>query len=146
MKKQGKGWYKDYYEHAMAARGVKTKKCNVTNPMNTRSNRELLFGHFLTHTHNYQKSVGLENAKCEHDRLVKIMNKRGMSHNSPFKKTRPLQVSGIKTWDEGDTKIQKHILAKLYPGTNPKSYIGEKWKSLPNEMKRDIAAFKPEVE
>jgi len=62
------------------------RKCGVPNPMNTRSNKELLFGHSLTHTKNYQKSVGYQNAKCEHDRLVRKMKERGMHHNSPLKR------------------------------------------------------------
>jgi len=62
------------------------RKCGVPNPMNTRSNKELLLGHSLTHTRNYQRSVGFKNAKCEHDRLVGIMEKRGMHHKSPFRR------------------------------------------------------------
>lgn len=61
------------------------KECNVPNPMNTRSNKELLFGHSITHSKNYQKSVGIGNARCEHDRLVRKMKERGMEHKSPFK-------------------------------------------------------------
>jgi len=64
---------------------AKEKSCNVKNPMNTRSNKQLLLGHSITHTKNYQKSVGVGNAKCEHDRLVKKMKQRGMTHKSPFK-------------------------------------------------------------
>lgn len=63
----------------------KGKGCSVKNPMNTRSNQELLFGHSITHSKKYQQSVGVKNAKCEHGRLVKKMKERGMKHSSPFK-------------------------------------------------------------
>ena len=81
---KGKGWHGDSKGHSLASKGVKTK-CKVDNPMNTRSNKQLLFGHSLTHTAHYQQAVGVENAKCEHDRLVEKMEKRGMEHKSPFK-------------------------------------------------------------
>ena len=63
----------------------KGRRGRVKNPMNTRSNRQLLFGHSLTHSRNYQKSVGSASAKREHDRLVKIMKKRSMKHASPYR-------------------------------------------------------------
>ena len=53
--------------------------------MKTKNNTQLLFGHLLTHTKHYQKTVGITNAKCEHNRLVNIMKKRKINHNSPFK-------------------------------------------------------------
>jgi len=112
---RGKGWHKDYYEHALASKGVKTK-CNVPNPMNTRSNRELLFGHFITHSRNYQKSVGLKAAECEHDRLVSIMNKRKLGlnekgkHNSPFK--------------EMTKETRKELAAGGYPGRGKFETVG----------------------
>ena len=59
-------------------------KCGVPNPMNTRSNAELRMGHSITHTKNYQKSVGVTKARCEHNRVAAIMRKRGMKHKSPF--------------------------------------------------------------
>jgi len=80
----GKGWHGNSKEHSLASKGIKTK-CEVSNPMNTRSNKQLLFGHALTHTQKYQEDVGVDNTKCEHDRLVEKMIKRGMNHNSPFK-------------------------------------------------------------
>jgi hypothetical protein len=64
---------------------VRKKACKVPNPMNTRSNKQLLLGHSITHTKGYQQSVGVGNARCEHARLVKIMEKRKMMHKSPFK-------------------------------------------------------------
>jgi len=65
----------------MAGKG----KCGVPNPMNIRSNKELLMGHSITHTKNYQKSVGVTKARCEHGRTSALMIKRGMKHKSPFK-------------------------------------------------------------
>ena len=64
---------------------MKKKNCSVPNPMNTRSNKQLLMGHSITHTKNYQKSVGINNAHCEHDRLVQKMKVRKMMHSTPFK-------------------------------------------------------------
>jgi len=61
------------------------KKCGLKNPMNTRSNQQLLFGHALTHTGKFQMEQGIGSAKCEHERLVKKMEERGMKHKSPFK-------------------------------------------------------------
>ena len=114
------GWVKDgdltkdgkilHKEYARLIKASGKKVCDVTNPMNTRSNKELLFGHSLTHTKKYQQGVGIENAKCEHDRLVEIMKKRGMKHKSPFKSK--LKASGKKigyatalynTYDSRDT-------------------------------------------
>lgn len=83
-----KGWKNDRYEHSLASKGVKSKlkgECKLPNPMNTRKDKQLLLGHSITHTKNYQRSVGVEKARCEHDRLVKIMLKRGMQHHTPFK-------------------------------------------------------------
>lgn len=61
---------------------------NKINPMNTRSNKELLFGHALLHrwwnTHS-STDWTKEQIRKEHTRLVKIMKKRGMNHNSPLK-------------------------------------------------------------
>lgn len=90
-------WKGESRRHSLARKGVKTakgntKQCNVDNPMNTRKNKELVFGHSLTHSRKYQKSVGVDNARCEHDRLVEIMMKRGMNHQSPFKSK--LKASG----------------------------------------------------
>lgn len=79
-----KGWHGSNKEHSLASKGIKTK-CDIKNPMNTRSNKQLLFGHALTHSQKYQENVGVESAKCEHDRLVEKMEKRGMEHKSPFK-------------------------------------------------------------
>lgn len=79
-----KGWHGDRQAHSMASKGVKTK-CDVPDPMKTRSNKQLLYGHSITHSRKYQESVGVKSAKCEHDRLVTIMEKRGMKHKSPFK-------------------------------------------------------------
>ena len=62
------------------------------NPMNTRSNKELLFGHSLTHKfwNDLKKGKTVGNwtkplVKKEHARLVGIMKKRGFKHNSPLK-------------------------------------------------------------
>jgi len=59
--------------------------CNTKNPMKTRSNQQLVYGHSVTHSRKYQESVGVTNAKCEHSRLVKKMKARNMKHKSPFK-------------------------------------------------------------
>lgn len=93
MAGKGRGWHGDSREHGLARKGIKTangkpKQCDVDNPMNTRSNQELLFGHSLTHSKKYQEEVGVENARCEHDRLVEVMLKRNMNHNSPFRRKR----------------------------------------------------------
>jgi len=56
------------------------------NPMNIRSNKELLLGHSLTHSKGIQKAWGPGTAKDEHDRLVRVMRDRGMKHRSPFKR------------------------------------------------------------
>lgn len=58
------------------------------NPMNTRSNKELIFGHALLHA--WWKNPKRTNWTkkqifTEHNRLVKIMIKRGIKHNSPLK-------------------------------------------------------------
>lgn len=57
------------------------------NPMNTRSNKELLMGHSLLHSWwNNPERTNWTRAqiKKEHSRLVRIMLKRGMEHNSPL--------------------------------------------------------------
>lgn len=64
------------------------KDCSVPNPMNTRKNKDLVFGHSITHSRRYQQSVDIPKAKCEHDRLVQKMNTRNINHNSPFKTKR----------------------------------------------------------
>ncbi len=58
------------------------------NKMNTRSNKELLNGHAILHAWwnnpsrtNWTKSQ----IKAEHSRLVRIMKKRRIKHNSPLK-------------------------------------------------------------
>ena len=62
------------------------------NPMNTRSNKELLNGHAITHKiwrdlkkgktfGNWTKSA----TRNEHSRLVCIMKKRDFDHNSPLR-------------------------------------------------------------
>jgi len=58
------------------------------NPMNTRSNKELLLGHSILHKWwNNPKSTFWTKTqiKKEHERLVKIMKKRGLNHNSPLR-------------------------------------------------------------
>jgi len=55
------------------------------NPMNTRSNKQLLYGHALTHSKTIKKSWGKTRARREHARLVKKMKKRGMKHKTPFR-------------------------------------------------------------
>lgn len=56
--------------------------------MNTRTNKELLFGHALLHLwwRNPNKTKWTKTQiRKEHARLVKIMLKRGMNHNSPLR-------------------------------------------------------------
>ena len=61
-----------------------TRRCPPKmNPMNTRSNRQLLLGHSLTHSKGIKKAWGKECANAEHERLVRIMKKRKMKHRSP---------------------------------------------------------------
>ena len=58
------------------------------NPMNTRSNKELLNGHAILHAWwNNPKRTNWTRSqiKKEHSRLVKIILKRGFNHNSPLK-------------------------------------------------------------
>jgi len=60
------------------------------NLMNTRSNKALLFGHSILHgwaRDNYKNKPNdwsKTQIRKEHNRLVKIMKKRGMKHNSPI--------------------------------------------------------------
>jgi hypothetical protein len=61
-------------------------------PMNTKSNQELLNGHAILHSwasHDWKylhkrTSWTKAQVRAEHSRLVKIMLKRGMSHSSPI--------------------------------------------------------------
>ena len=58
------------------------------NPMNTRSNKELLMGHSILHSwweHPKRTDWTRGQIRKEHARLVRIMLKRGMEHNSPLK-------------------------------------------------------------
>ncbi len=67
-------------------KGYARKTCPVTkDPMNTRSNKQLLLGHSLTHSRGIQKAWGVACASDEHARLVRKMKKRGMKHRSRFK-------------------------------------------------------------
>lgn len=52
--------------------------------MNTRSNRELLFGHSLTHSARLRKSWGNKRAAAEHARVARKMRERGLRHRSPY--------------------------------------------------------------
>ncbi len=64
------------------------KKVNKINPMNTRSNKELIFGHAILHRWwKHPKTTDWTKAQIrkEHARLVKIMLKRGFKHNSPLR-------------------------------------------------------------
>lgn len=54
-------------------------------PLNIRSNRQLLLAHSLTHSKGFQKSMGCGQARAEHAVLVREMRSRGLRHNSPFK-------------------------------------------------------------
>jgi len=58
--------------------------------MNTRSNKALLFGHSILHSWAINKYKSKPDGwsktqiRNEHNRLVKIMKKRGIKHNSPI--------------------------------------------------------------
>ena len=63
------------------------KKKQKINKMNVKSNKQLLFGHSLLHKwwNNPQSTFwNRSQIKAEHTRLVKIMLKRGINHNSPL--------------------------------------------------------------
>jgi len=55
------------------------------NPPNVRSNRQLVYGHAVTHSKSYQRGVGKKVARKEHDKSVRIMKRRGYKHNTPFR-------------------------------------------------------------
>lgn len=55
------------------------------NPLNTKANRDLVFSHSLTHTKNYQLKVGIDNARRDHNIIVRKMLERGFNHNTPFR-------------------------------------------------------------
>ena len=58
------------------------------NKMNTRSNSELIFGHALLHAwwkNPKRTSWTRGQIRLEHARLVRIMKRRGIKHNSPLK-------------------------------------------------------------
>lgn len=55
------------------------------NPLNVRSNQQLLKAHAQTHSAGFQGSMGCGQARAEHGVLVRLMLKRGLNHNSPFK-------------------------------------------------------------
>lgn len=55
------------------------------NPLNIRSNQQLLNAHTLTHAAGFQASMGCKQARDEHAVLVREMGRRGLNHNSPFK-------------------------------------------------------------
>lgn len=134
-----KGWHGNSKAHSLASKGIRTK-CDVPNPMNSRSNKELLFGHSLTHSKNYQMGVGVENARCEHDRLVAKMLERGMEHKSPFesKLTKREERETRKTLnpfalfdDPKMAKATKQIKRAIESGDQDKVIrVSNKWEKL----------------
>ncbi len=59
------------------------------NPMNTRSNKQLLQGHRILHGwwNNSKRTFWTKSQIFkEHARLVKIMLERGLNHNSPLRR------------------------------------------------------------
>lgn len=66
------------------------RKQRKRNPMNTRSNPQLLFGHSLLHSwakDNFRNKPGnwsRADIISEHSRLVNIMKQRGFNHDSPI--------------------------------------------------------------
>ena len=54
------------------------------NEINYHANDELVYGHSLTHSKDYQKSVGADVARREHNKAARIMKRRGFKHETPF--------------------------------------------------------------
>ena len=72
----------------MVSKARKIKKTRI-NPMNIRSNKELIFGHAILHKWwKKPKTTSWTKAqiKNQHAKLVKIMEKRGFTHKSPLVK------------------------------------------------------------
>lgn len=65
----------------LATRDVAGRKIN---PLNTRSNQQLLLAHSLTHTRDRQLAIGINQSRSEHAFLVNKMRQRGLKHRSPF--------------------------------------------------------------
>lgn len=65
----------------------KTPKC-LRNPMNTRSNKQLLLGHAILHAWWRKPSRTCwtrTEVRDEHTRLVAVMKERGFKHKSPLR-------------------------------------------------------------
>lgn len=77
------------YKHSHHYKPLRPKHRKTTiNPMNTKTKKQLLLGHAITHA--WARHPGRTNwtktqIQREHDRLVAIMKKRGIKHNSPLK-------------------------------------------------------------
>lgn len=83
--------YRVYRSVAKSRRGKPTRHRargkQPINPMNTRSNKELLNGHAILHAwmRNGNTDWTKTQIRQEHARLVRIMRKRGIKHNTPVK-------------------------------------------------------------
>lgn len=55
------------------------------NPLNVRSDKQLVYSHAITHSKGYKKGVGKAQARREHTEITKRMKEKGMGHKSPFK-------------------------------------------------------------
>lgn len=69
----------------MGKRSVRQRHPRRHNPPNTHSNRQLVYGHAVTHSRSYQRGVGKTVARKEHAKAVRIMKRRGYRHDSPFR-------------------------------------------------------------
>jgi len=77
------------YKHSHKSKPLKIHhRKQKINPMNTKTNRQLLLGHAILHAWakdpsrtNWTKTMITQ----EHSRLVGIMKKRGIKHTSPLK-------------------------------------------------------------
>lgn len=65
-------------------RGAKNV-CNLPNPMKTDTRRRAVFGLAITQSGRYQKTVGCAKAKCEFNRVARILKRDyDISVRTPF--------------------------------------------------------------
>ncbi len=95
MAGKGRGYHGKSREHGLNRKGIKTatKGIPIMNkqtsvPIQKKTDKQLLYSHALTHSKDYQKEIGLEQARKDHQDLVDEMLERGINHNSPFRKKR----------------------------------------------------------
>jgi hypothetical protein len=64
----------------------KRDSCRVRDPMDCSTKKKCQFGHAITNSSRYQKSVGCKNARCEFDRTAKILKEcYDVKVKTPFK-------------------------------------------------------------